>query len=209
MLNLRRSNDVENNPSGLNNEFEYKNKKYHINLMFDTVLSFYKLLDDDHFGDDEKVQIAFELFFGFAPLDADFAVEAFKQISSYISSDPYEVSQEPMGNDGVVPKYYSFEQDAEAIYASFYQQYHMDLLNEKGKLHWDKFKALFAGLGPDTYFMRIIQIRQEDATKLEGQAQSDLLQAQQRYALSEEQSQETVQNQITDFGNMLMALAKS
>lgn len=209
MLNLRRSNDVENNPSGLNNEFEYKNKKYHINLMFDTVLSFYKLLDDDHFNDEEKVGIAFELFFGNAPNNDDFAIEAFKQISNYLSADPYESEQTGDNNGIASPKYYSFEQDAEAIFASFYQQYRIDLINEKGKLHWDKFKALFAGLGPDTYFMRIVHIRQEDATKLEGQAQVELIQAQQHYALEDDRSQEAVQAQMADFGNMLMAIAKS
>lgn len=209
MLNLRRSNDIENNPSGLNNEFEYKNKKYHINLMFDTVLSFYKLLDDDHFNDEEKVGIAFELFFGNAPNNDDFAIEAFKQISNYLSADPYEGEQTGDNNDIASPKYYSFEQDAEAIFASFYQQYRIDLINEKGKLHWDKFKALFAGLGPDTYFMRIVHIRQEDATKLEGQGQVELIQAQQHYALEDNRSQEAVQAQMADFGNMLMAIAKS
>jgi len=209
MLNLRRSNDGENNPSGLNNEFEYKNKKYHINLMFDTVLSFYKLLDDDHFNDEEKVGIAFELFFGNAPNNDDFAIEAFKQISNYLSADPYEGEQTGDNNGSASPKYYSFEQDAEAIFASFYQQYRIDLINEKGKLHWDKFKALFAGLGPDTYFMRIVHIRQEDATKLEGQAQVELIQAQQHYALEDNRSQEAVQAQMADFGNMLMAIAKS
>lgn len=209
MLNLRRSSDVENNPSGLNNEFEYQGVKYHINLMFDTVLSFYKLLDDDHFEDEEKVKIAFELFFDGIPNNADFAIEAFKQISNYLSSDPYEDEQVEDENSIVGPKYYSFEQDAEAIFASFYQQYHIDLINEKGKLHWDKFKALFAGLGPDTYFMRIVHIRQEDATKLEGQAQVELIQAQQHYALEDDRSQEAVQAQMADFGNMLMAIAKS
>lgn len=209
MLNLRRSNDVENNPSGLNNEFVYENKKYHINLMFDTVLSFYKLLDDDHFEDEEKVKIAFELFFDGIPNNTDFAIEAFKQISNYLSSDPYEDEQTEDGNSIVGPKYYSFKQDAEAIYSSFYQQYGIDLLYQKQKMHWDQFKALFAGLGPDTYFMRIVQIRQEDISKLEGDAQREMIEAQQRYALEETQSQEAVQNQIKDFGNMLMAIAKS
>ena len=63
---------------------------YHINLMFHTVLRFYKLLDDDHFEDEEKFKIAFELFFDGIPNNTDFAIEAFKQISNYFSSDHYE-----------------------------------------------------------------------------------------------------------------------
>ena len=76
-------------------------------------------------------------------------------------------------------------------------------------MHWDQFKARFAGLGPDTYFMRIVQIRQEDVSKLEGDVQREMIEAQQRYALEETQSQEAIKNQIKDFGNMLMAIAKS
>lgn len=216
MLNLRRSDDVERNPTGLNNEFEYQGKKHHINLSFDTVLSFYKLLDDGHFTDAEKVEITFELFFGYMPKDADFAVEAFQQIGKYLSLDPYghaEEEENASQSEELNPKWYSFEQDAEAIYASFWEQYGIDLLQEKGKLHWDQFKALFAGLGPDTYFMRIVRIRQEDVTELDGQAQADLIEAQQHYALNDTASQDTVQKQVAqkmdDLGHMLMSLAKS
>lgn len=207
MLTLTRSGTSD--PTGLNSEYEYQGKLYPIDLSFDTVLSFYKLLDDDHFDDAEKVKIAFEIFFGFVPNDADFIVDAFKQISNYLSADPYEGKQEDISNVIAGPKDYSFEQDAEAIYASFYQQYHIDLLEEKQKMHWDKFRALFAGLGPDTYFMRIVHIRQQDPTKLDGEAQTELIQAQQRYALADNCSQEAVEAQMADFGNMLVAMAKS
>lgn len=39
-----------------------------------------------------------------------------------------------------------YELDAELIYAAFYEQYKIDLLDEKMRLHWWKFKALLSGL---------------------------------------------------------------
>lgn len=212
MLTLTRSD--RSNPTGLNNEFEYCGHTYRINLAYDTVLSFYELLEDDHFSDEEKVAVAFQMFFDSREINADdkFQIEAFKVISRYLNEDPYiSADGDDSEAEGNVtsPRYYSFKQDAEAIYASFYEQYGIDLLYQKQKMHWDQFKALFAGLGPKTYFMRIVQIRQEDVTKLEGKAQQEMIRAQQRYALEDDQTQEAIQNQINDFGNMLMAIAKS
>ena len=57
--------------------------------------------------------------------------------------------------------------------------------------------------------MRIVRIRQEDISKLEGKAQQEMIEAQQHYALEDNQSQEAVQDQFADFGNMLMTIAKS
>lgn len=189
----------------LRNEYEYKGQMYPIDLSFDNILRFYRLLEDKDFSNEEVVEIAFRIFFGNYPKDADFALTAFKDISSYISREPY-------GNDGdAMPgnpvKYYSFTQDAGAIYASFYEQYGMDLVDQEGKLHWDKFKALFAGLGPKTYFQRIVQIRMKDTSKLEGQELTDVLQAQSYYELDENKTEASRQAQMDSVFAMLKANA--
>lgn len=190
----------------LRSEYEYGNQTYKIDLAFDNVLRFYKLLDDKEFSYEEIVETAFEMFFGNYPKNVDFALVAFKNISDYISRDPY-------GNDGdATPgnpvKYYSFTQDAGAIYASFYEQYGMDLVDQEGKLHWDKFKALFAGLGPKTYFQRIVQIRMKDTSKLEGQELTDTLQAQNYYELDENKTEASRQAQMDSVFAMLKANAE-
>lgn len=190
----------------LRNEYEYKGQMYSINLSFDNILRFYRLLEDKDFSNEEVVEIAFRMFFGNCPKDADFALTAFKDISDYISQEPY-------GNDGdATPgnpiKYYSFTQDAGAIYASFYEQYGIDLVDQEGKLHWDKFKALFAGLGPKTYFQRIVQIRMKDTSKLEGQELTDTLQAQNYYELDENKTEASRQAQMDSVFAMLKANAE-
>lgn len=214
MLSLTRSEDPSN-PTGLNNEFAYQGKTYVINLSFDTVISFYQLLDDDHFSAEEKIMVAFQMFFDFEPRDADFAVAAFEQINDYLRQSPYgdnddDISNNDMQGNVTKPvKYYSFTQDAEAIYSSFMEQYGINLLDEKGKMHWDEFKALFAGLNDKTYMSRIIQIRMRDTSKLEGQELTDAINAQQYYELDENKTEEAREQQFTGFMNTMKAWAQS
>ena len=214
MLSLTRSEDPSN-PTGLNNEFAYQGKTYVINLSFDTVISFYQLLDDDHFSAEEKIMVAFQMFFDFEPRDADFAVAAFEQINDYLRQSPYgdnddDVSNNDMQGNVTKPvKYYSFTQDAEAIYSSFMEQYGINLLHEKGKMHWDEFKALFAGLNDKTYMSRIIQIRMRDTSKLEGQELTDAINAQQYYELDENKTEEAREQQFTGFMNTMKVWAQS
>lgn len=200
--------------NNLNNEFWYDGKKYPINLSFDNVIRFYELLDDEHFKDSEKVSVAFEMFFGFKTKDPDFAVAAFQQINHYISSSPYgndvdKSSTDMSGNTDYVQKYYSFKQDAEAIYASFLEQYGIDLIKEQGVMHWDEFKALFAGLGPKTYFKRIVDIRTRDTSNLQGQELTDVLEAQSYYELDENKTQAAKQQQMRGFLDTIKSWAKS
>ena len=214
MLSLTRSEDPSN-PAGLNNEFIYKGKTYPINLSFDTVISFYQLLDDDHFSAEEKIVVAFQMFFGVEPHNADFAVAAFEQINDYLRQTSYgndddDVSNNDMqGNTAKPIKYYSFTQDAEAIYSSFMEQYGINLLHEKQRMHWDEFKALFAGLNEKTYMSRIIQIRMRDTSKLEGQELTDAINAQQYYELDENKTEEAREQQFMGFMNTMKAWAQS
>ena len=57
-----------------------------------------------------------------------------------------------------------FEQDAAAIYASFWQQYGIDLL--QSELHWVAFRALLVGLTEDTCFGQRVRLRTMDDSKL-------------------------------------------
>lgn len=188
---------------------------YKVDLAYDNVLRFYELLDDDHFSAIEKAQTAFEMFFGFAPGpdDDEYVVGAFEGIAEYLSEDPYEDTNadatDLAGNEFIPTRYYSFTQDAGAIYASFMEQYGINLIREQGKLQWDEFKALFAGLGPKTYFQRIVAIRQADPNDYEGKEQIELIEAQNRYALANSHTEETVQAQLAGFADALKGWAQS
>lgn len=109
--------------------------------------------------------------------------------------------------------YFSFTQDAPYIYAAFRQQYGIDLLAERGKLHWWAFNALLKGLTAETQFVRILQIRQKPipkATKSNREEIARLLQLKAEYRLevSEEDRQANLQAGLRKMYDAMMAMAK-
>lgn len=66
-------------------------------------------------------------------------------------------------------KSFDFEYDADLIYASFWQQYHIDLVDST--MHWWKFKALLNGLTEDTQFAKVIQYRTVELSRIKDKEQ--------------------------------------
>lgn len=190
----------------LTQSITYQGRVYPIDLSFDNVLRFYQLLDDVDFDESEKIIAAFHIFFdGKVPDDPEFLVTVFKVLGDYVSDSPYGSDTSSSPSNQMPIRYFSFQQDAPAIYASFMDQYGIDLMEEQGKLHWDKFKALLDGLGPDTQFRRIVAIRQRTTDGLEGEELAALMEQQQYYRLTDGTSVDA-QTQRTDA--MLDALFK-
>ena len=102
--------------------------------------------------------------------------------------------REPSGQ----PRMMDFEQDADAIYASFLMAYGMDL-TEIPFLHWYKFLVLLRLLGEDTPLEKRIALRGMDTSKLKGEARIRAERAQQAVALREPASarEEAVRQEIT------------
>ena len=196
----------------LKSSYTYQGKEYQIDLSFDNVIRMYNLLEDDTFQDAEKIEIAFEMFFGFEPKNAEFAMKAIDEITSYISKSAY--GNDPVESDVVssevnTQKLFSYTQDAGAIYASFKQQYNIDLIAEQGKMHWDVFKALFDGLDENTYFRKILDIRRKDVSDLQGKELTSAIEAQNYYELDENKTVEAQEAKVASFADSLKALAQS
>jgi len=140
------------------NEIEIDGRSYHLNLYFDTVLLFFDLMDDEDFSAPRKIEIAADMFIDFGddvvPFEKKFkAVQAI--IETYIKDDEKEEdSQKASG-----PRLYDLKQDAKYIYASFLQEYQIDLIDQQGVLRWEKFTALLSGLRDNTRFKEIVGIR--------------------------------------------------
>ena len=64
---------------------------------------------------------------------------------------------------------YSFRQDADLIYAGFYQQYGIDLTSVS--LHWFQFKALLSGLDESTRFCKAVHYRSVDLSAVRNEEQ--------------------------------------
>lgn len=148
----------------------------HFNFAFNRVIAALNVLDSFEIDDEDKINQCWNIlvkerdYTHNLDIRAQIIEEALQRIQN---NHPYqrrsirtpqgEVFIPPMtdkGDDGL-PKY-DFEQDAGAIYASFFMQYHIDLLNEVDKLSWFKFSTLFENLSENTPIKKIIAIRSDD-----------------------------------------------
>lgn len=162
---------------------KFDGETYQINLAFDNVIKYLELVGDDS---ENKELKALKLFFGDQeiPLDPDFIESSFKLINETITKSAYQGNSSKDWSMNIAPQHiYSYEQDADAIYSSFMMQYHIDLLKERGKMHWCVFRALFDGLGEDTPIQRIIELRQKNLADVPDEQRGRFLQLQQYYSL--------------------------
>ena len=84
---------------------------------------------------------------------------------------------------------FDFTQDAQYIYAAFFQCYGLDLMGRDRDLHWWSFMMLLGGLSNDTRFMEIVSIRTAKLpkpTKYNGEMRAELMR---KKALLESSSQ--------------------
>lgn len=160
-----------------NNEFQITHDVIlHFNFAFNRVIEALNILDSLDLNDEDKINQCWDVlikeqdYTSNLNIRAKIIEEALQRIQD---NHPYqrrsimtpqgEIFVPPMtvkGDDGL-PKY-DFEQDAGAIYASFFMQYHIDLLAEIDKLSWFKFSTLFEHLSEKTPIKKIIAIRSDD-----------------------------------------------
>lgn len=162
---------------------KFDGETYQINLAFDNVIKYLELVEDDN---ENKELKALKLFFGDQeiPLDPDFIESSFKLINETITKSAYQGNSSKDWSMNIAPQHiYSYEQDADAIYSSFMMQYHINLLKERGKMHWCVFRALFDGLGEDTPIQRIIELRQKNLADVPDEQRGRVMQLQQYYSL--------------------------
>ncbi|MFT9033720.1 MAG: Gp15 family bacteriophage protein [Liquorilactobacillus satsumensis] len=140
--------------------FEWNGKRYELNFTYDNILRFFQLLDDDSLNKYEKISLQFQLLVGEG---LQVPLEKMIDVIEYAANLISESSYQPTASNPV--KMFDYEQDSEAIYASFLQQYGIDLIKEKGKLDYFKFRALFTNLSSNTPFQQIVHIRSKDPSK--------------------------------------------
>lgn len=185
-------------------QFGWNGKVYDIDLAFDTVLLYLQLQQDSKVSAFGKWQQSCKLFFGRQKLPADprFYEKSFETIQKIITDSPYGAKDDEDGG-AEATKQFDYVRDAGAIYASFFDQYGIDLNKERGKMHWTTFKALFDGLGPKTYFQRILAIRREDPSKIEDPAaKQELLDAQNYYAVDGSKTEEELERQALNSSSL-------
>lgn len=191
----------------LEDEIEVGGETYRLNLSFDNVLSFFDLMDDDYLLDADKIEIAFYMF---VETNEDFDFETkFKTVDVIVNKfildleDAGDAEEERRASgeqvSGTTRKYYDLKKDAQFIYASFMQEYGIDLIDMQGKLRWEKFKALLVGLRDDTKFREVIGIRAMELPKGKGMEEERrrIRKLKRIYAL--DQDQQAKENDLSNF----------
>lgn len=195
MLSLTKDMDDE---IRLSDEHTYK-----LHLGYRTVLKWYEMLENEELTDLEKVERSFLLFVGDVPhISLDEQAKVVNAVQEMITERPYGNNEYKEGRPTAPKRFFSYTKDAEAIYASFIYDYGIDLTECPG-MRWEKFQALFSNLSSDSPFMRIVQIRQRDTSKLEGDELSNVLDAQQYYALDEKDTAKNVEADMQNVFSML------
>ncbi len=150
---------------GLPDTVEIAGQKVTINTDFRTGILFEEMMLDPSLNDEEKIQTALNLYFPdyyFAP---DAYTEAISSILWFYRCGSDEVSKNiETGGNCAEEQPYSYEYDADYIYAAFLGSFGIDLT--RTSLHWWQFRALFRSLPEDTQFMKIVGYRSIDSKTL-------------------------------------------
>lgn len=167
------------------NRIRMKKCWFQINPAFDVVLEVQRLYKEEGLTDYEKAEQALAMLVTnrwnlplLNPTEKAGLLEN-------IIQDHIRVKKRPKTKESPVPVL-DFEEDGDYIYASFMQEYGIDLINEQGRLSWKKFLYLFNGLSADTKIKQIMRIRSMDIPEYNGKngkQRQELLELKSYYAL--------------------------
>ncbi|HEQ1486017.1 TPA: bacteriophage Gp15 family protein [Streptococcus pyogenes] len=175
-------------------------KEYQLFLSFDNVLKVFDMWSDDRFPVQIKPQLALVKLTNssdFKNMDFETALNIYsevfdKHIKSVRAIDAVErydlegnvIPRKPREDSDDGEPLYSIKYDGEFIFSSFMQAYHIDLIEEQGKLHWSKFNALLAGLPEGTKLIEVMKIRAWKPQKGDSPKEKQRMRAlQEEYAL--------------------------
>src|SRR5690625_4964839 len=167
-----------------------------IDLSFEHVISIRDIISDKEINGEVMLTVYLELFFGVCFLiDVEKQAAILRQVLSNVvgvsdkGEENLDIEGNPMPKDSPdEDKVYDLKQDANYIYASFMQDYQIDLIEQQGKLHWHKFNALLVGLKDDTKFRNVIEIRQSElpSGKGSGKQREQMKKMKKMYKLKDE-----------------------
>lgn len=155
---------IENLPSEF--EFELSDGQIvtgELDLTFDNIIQMFATHQNDELSDRGKLLASLFLLTG--DTCEDLELEDQVNLLAYlikeyvVQAKPVQEAVSKIENDEDPKQYYSLVEDSDYIYASFLQDYRIDLFEKRGKMHWLAFKALLSGLRDDTKFKQVLQIR--------------------------------------------------
>lgn len=153
-----------------------KDKEYQLLLSFDRVLWVFDMWNKEHIPMELKPKLALakltnDVIFKDMVTEEALAIyaEVFEkhiQVTRAIDEvDRYDIEGNVMPKrpkddpDSDDKPLFNIKYDGEYIFSSFMQAYNIDLIEEQGRLHWQKFNALLSGLPDGTKFVEVMKIR--------------------------------------------------
>ncbi|MCT8138646.1 hypothetical protein H1D32_13380 [Anaerobacillus sp. CMMVII] len=183
----------------------YNGIELKLNLYFDVVLRSYELMKDDFFNEYDKADIYLRMFvLNYEDIKGINIFEKNKLITIIFDQfiNPKETNKEIKSDE----KLYDFQIDAELIYASFFMDYGMDLIDQQGQLHWYKFLALFNGLTDKTPFKQVLSIRTTEIpapTKHNQKERDRIIKLKQLYRIAKDETVEGLDAKLDSFAATL------
>lgn len=149
---------------------ELENKIYPIKTDFKVWLKFYRIMSDKNKSPAERSAAAIVCCFDSKKCKSlpDTLEKTMKLLFDFYAGTAERDSDKKAS---VGKKVFDFNEDAEYIYAAFFQEYGIDLA--KSEMHWYRFLALFNNLSENTRLGRIIAWRSVDLSKIEDSKRRD------------------------------------
>ncbi len=178
---------------------------YTVRSNFRTFILYELLWQDDTLSPGQKVMQSLELCYPEIPRDPAGAAEALSWFYRCGREDRAAGRQGRAAGKGI-RRIYSFEHDADYIYAAFLAQYGTDL-QETEYMHWWKFRALFNALTDQNEFVRIMGYRGIDLRDDMPEGQRDFYRRMKElYALplprDEEEKQAAIEEALLNGGDL-------
>lgn len=162
----------------------FQGKEYRLDLAYDTVLNVQRMFREQLLDGGEMLVEALRMF-GISDREIrTFSWNDREELLKQIFREKIQGRSRP--KVGVQKRLFDFEDDGEYIYASFLADYGIDLIDQRGKLSWSRFLALFEGLTSKTKIKEVMRIRDMDLPKPNGKNQKEiheLMQLKAYYAL--------------------------
>ncbi|GAQ18037.1 bacteriophage Gp15 protein [Oceanobacillus picturae] len=166
----------------LSDEINFLDVTYQLDMAFDNILHLSKMLEAKELSEYEKMIFGLEILVrNFADVETLHHEQQYQLLMKILETKMgFKSNDNESQNEstGTAKKEYDFEIDGKRIYASFLMDYGIDLIEQQGELHWQKFLAMFEGLSDKTPFMQVVQIRNMEVPKADKNNQKDRMKIQ-------------------------------
>jgi hypothetical protein len=136
---------------------EFHGEIYPLDMAYDTVLNVQRMFRERLLSDSDMLMEALKIFGIDEKSISRLTWDDRSELLNQIFEEKVKTRTRPrVGKARVL---FDFEEDGEYIYASFMQDYGLDLIDQQGKLPWRRFMALFEGLSGDTKIKEVMKYR--------------------------------------------------